>query len=420
MDHELPLAQFESMCSALVINHMTKNLSIALELEPDSDTESRHWWRWLAYGLFSHRARKHSILEHLALDSIIHLSVEDVDNFAAVLSSPYPEELLIGSPRGLIDERDGTLRKHAPIHWQFDEQGQHIEGSGTLMFLIPFVRTFSDDGESEWNNTMVLGCGRRQVQRKDLDFACNTGESDGTESRGITSLKIGFTTDSEVADGLPNLLATVGTPLKLLSLQGRRELLGDDFFLQSCPNVLELRLSGSVVKARIDFRDYRASNGDARLPLISCNWQDVSTLSQELMDPDNLLSKCLREVRIGLATKWLPGAVPRGYDASRCEADLNALLQMHAVNCSLELVDVIVPTMYASYATKFTRFHLQPIDRPLPLPVEVKIAFLSVLEHKKPVKVRRRRTHESFSLSPICKLDQLMLSKILSWRSHDS
>ncbi|KAG6964972.1 hypothetical protein JG688_00007454, partial [Phytophthora aleatoria] len=56
MDHELPLAQFESMCSALVINHMTKNLSIALELEPDSDTESRHWWRWLAYGLFSHRA----------------------------------------------------------------------------------------------------------------------------------------------------------------------------------------------------------------------------------------------------------------------------------------------------------------------------------------------------------------------------
>ncbi|KAG6964973.1 hypothetical protein JG688_00007455 [Phytophthora aleatoria] len=89
------------------------------------------------------------------------------------------------------------------------------------------------------------------------------------------------------------------------------------------------------------------------------------------MDPDNLLSKCLREVRIGLATKWLPGAVPRGYDASRCEADLNALLQMLAVNCSLELVDVVVPTI-----------------------------------------VRRRRTHESFSLSPICKLDQLMLSKI--------
>ncbi|KAG6956267.1 hypothetical protein JG687_00010701 [Phytophthora cactorum] len=239
---------------------------------------------------------------------------------------------------------------------------------------------------------MVPGCGRCQVQRKDLDFACNTGESDGAESRGMTSLKIGFTTDSEVADGLPNLLATVGTPLKLLSSRATRT--------PSCPNVLELRLSGSVVKARIDFQDYRASNGDARLPLLSCNWQGVSTLYQELMDPDNLLSKCLREVRIGLATKWFPGVVPRGYDASRCEADLNALLQMLAVNCSLELVDVIVPTMYVSYATKFTRLHLQPIDRPLPLPVEVKIAFLSVLEHKKPVKVGRRRTHESFSLNP--------------------
>ncbi|KAG6970176.1 hypothetical protein JG688_00004989, partial [Phytophthora aleatoria] len=112
-----------------------------------------------------------------------------------------------------------------------------------------------------------------------------------------------------------------------------------DLFLQSCPNLLELRLSGCVVEARIDFLDYRASHGDLKLPIISVNWQDVSTLSQELINPDSLLAKCLRQVRFCLVRPWLPGGVPFGYNASRYEADLNALLQMLEVNRILEQVD---------------------------------------------------------------------------------
>ncbi|ETK81248.1 hypothetical protein F441_13487 [Phytophthora nicotianae CJ01A1] len=96
------------MCSALVVNHMTKDLSIAVEVEPDNHLESVHWWKWLAYGLFSHRARKHSILEHLVLDSVGHLSVEDADNFATVLPSPHLEEILIDRAHGLVHERDGA------------------------------------------------------------------------------------------------------------------------------------------------------------------------------------------------------------------------------------------------------------------------------------------------------------------------
>ncbi|KAG2821024.1 hypothetical protein PC112_g11533 [Phytophthora cactorum] len=76
-------------------------------------------------------------------------------------------------------------------------------------------------------------------------------------------------------------ISTVGTLIEFLILQGRRELVGDDLFLESCPNLLELRLRGSVVEVRIDIRDYRASHDDVELPVVSCNWQDVSTLSQE-------------------------------------------------------------------------------------------------------------------------------------------
>ncbi|KAG6973482.1 hypothetical protein JG687_00000898 [Phytophthora cactorum] len=108
------------------------------------------------------------------------------------------------------------------------------------------VRTFSNDGESEWVNAITPGCGRCQVRRKDLTFSCD--KSEDTVPLGITSLKIRFTMESEVADGLPNLLATVGASLKRLTLQGRRELLGDDLFLESCPNLLDLRLSGLFIK----------------------------------------------------------------------------------------------------------------------------------------------------------------------------
>ncbi|KAG6973463.1 hypothetical protein JG687_00000897 [Phytophthora cactorum] len=80
------------------------------------------------------------------------------------------------------------------------------------------------------------------------------------------------------------------------------------------------------------------------------------------------------QVRIRLANKWLPGSVPYGYDTTRYEADLNALLQMLEVNRSLEYVDVIT------------------------------------------VEVGRKRNHKiSPSLSPICKLDRLMLSNIFAF-----
>ncbi|KAG6958552.1 hypothetical protein JG688_00010474, partial [Phytophthora aleatoria] len=53
------------------------------------------------------------------------------------------------------------------------------------------------------------------------------------------------------------------------------------------------------------------------------------------LNPDGFLTNHLRHVRIRLANKWLPGAVPYEYDSTRFEADLNALLEMLRVKRSL-------------------------------------------------------------------------------------
>ncbi|ETP02040.1 hypothetical protein F441_20801 [Phytophthora nicotianae CJ01A1] len=43
--YELCLSEIESMFSALVTNHTTKDLSMELIIQLNNDRESRHWWR---------------------------------------------------------------------------------------------------------------------------------------------------------------------------------------------------------------------------------------------------------------------------------------------------------------------------------------------------------------------------------------
>ncbi|OWZ19723.1 hypothetical protein PHMEG_0005976 [Phytophthora megakarya] len=151
-DSTLRSKEFEAMCSALVVNRTTKKLSMRLEMDAEDQTNSNQWWKWLAYGLFSKRARVCSSLETLSLMSICSLSEEDMSAFAAVLSSDHPEEELCGCPRGKMVEREATLKRDAPIRWQFNDRGQYRSGSELLRFATPvnFVRTFSDDGKSNW------------------------------------------------------------------------------------------------------------------------------------------------------------------------------------------------------------------------------------------------------------------------------
>lgn len=95
----------------MVLTQTTTDLTLLLEMDPYDSDQSVHWWRWLAYVLFSRRARSCSAITHLTLDSIGHLSMEDAVEFTAMLSSDHPEEKLACIPRGAVDERDATLRE---------------------------------------------------------------------------------------------------------------------------------------------------------------------------------------------------------------------------------------------------------------------------------------------------------------------
>lgn len=309
-DEVLGRSEFEAMCSAMVVAQTTKALTLLLEVDPVDQGVSGHWWKWLAYALFSRRVRSCSSITHLTLDSVGRLSTQDAEIFTAMLSLDHPEEALFSIPLGLVEECDAILRERAPIQWKFDDAGRTLGDYRPFECVSPIkhVRTFSDDGQSEWVNALVPGYGRCQVKRSDLTFDCDSSAVClGAE---ITSLSIRFTLDSEIVDGLPQLMAAVGSSLTSLSLDGPRELLGDALFLGCCPNLLELSLRGYMVETQLNFHEYQKSNNG--LPSIICNWHDVVPLSTALMEAENPLTRCLRQLRVSLASPYLNGAIPHG------------------------------------------------------------------------------------------------------------
>lgn len=99
-DPSLKTSEFEALCSAMAVSQTTKRLCLSLWLDPKDAISSTTKWKWLAYALFSKRARESSTLESLTLNSIGSMSIADMKAFIAMLTSEHPEEELFSLPRG--------------------------------------------------------------------------------------------------------------------------------------------------------------------------------------------------------------------------------------------------------------------------------------------------------------------------------
>ncbi|KAG7392727.1 hypothetical protein PHYBOEH_006298 [Phytophthora boehmeriae] len=155
--------EFAAMCSALVVNQMTRQLLLSFDESPEDPVESAFWWKWMAYALFSKRAHACSALTSLRL-LIGRMTSADIEALSAVLASSHPEEELCNRPRGKVEEKSAILRAGAPIRSEIDDSRQTAIASGVITLPSPIstVRTFSDDGKSEWVDAIISGYGRCQ------------------------------------------------------------------------------------------------------------------------------------------------------------------------------------------------------------------------------------------------------------------
>ncbi|KAK1942846.1 hypothetical protein P3T76_005483 [Phytophthora citrophthora] len=396
-------ADFVALASAMAVNQSVKKLELQLIPQSGAQISTRHWWTWLAYALFSKRAQA-SLLESVEITKIYSMPMADVEKFVDVLESDHPEEILFNDfPRGGLEDRFATLKSGAAIRWQFDFRGEPRSDCPTfsLSSSTPLVRTFLDDGASEWVYTLIPGYGQCQVQRENLEFH---GSGATSSSPRISELKVEFVNERHTSvDGFPLLLSAVGSSLRSLTLQALFIDIEISTILQRCPNLLELSLGGDVVDLQLilDSNDEPPSAFDQIL-----HWNTVAGLSRALSEGNSPFTSCVHCVRIRPANDWLTPA-RRPFDPAAFEIELNSLLDMLRVNTSLKVFEVIVPIRFGGYLEQFRKFHLQPTHHTLKLPLASKLAFISAIS--------RQEEHQRTQSKSLYQLDQDVMRRIFAF-----
>ncbi|OWZ21359.1 hypothetical protein PHMEG_0004098, partial [Phytophthora megakarya] len=123
-----------------------------------NEITSKQIWKWLAYALFSKRARVYSALESLKIRLFASglLIIANAEAFAAVATSECPEEELFDWPRGSIKVGEAGLKSGTLIRWRFEDNYL----VHTFDSKVPSVLTYSDDEMSEWVEVLVPGYGK--------------------------------------------------------------------------------------------------------------------------------------------------------------------------------------------------------------------------------------------------------------------
>lgn len=154
-ENEMGEWEFASVLSSVALNETTKNLWIQFY---SNEKIGLGTWKWLAYSIFSKRARG---VESLTIMDIDTMSVAEVEAFSSVLLSDHPEEIVADFSGDHGVERKATLKSGAQVRWDMDEEGQMRKGSRplTLPFEMHGVCTFADDGQTEWVIVVIRDLG---------------------------------------------------------------------------------------------------------------------------------------------------------------------------------------------------------------------------------------------------------------------
>ncbi|ETL47419.1 hypothetical protein F441_03458, partial [Phytophthora nicotianae CJ01A1] len=399
LHNDLALDPLETVAlfSAAVLNQTTQKLSVWVDLMSHDQPKTNFWWKWLAYGCFSKRARTHSALQSLDLGHVGSISVADVETFLAIVDSEYPEELLFDCPRGSVEGREAKLKDGAMV--QYDITANAQPRSVTFPSCRFLLHTFGDDGSSEWVNVIVPGFGRCRVRRTDLVLKPIRNASNKRPA--LTSLTLRLHA-AAISNGLPRFLAAIGSSLQYLTIENPGETVDPNLILRCCPNLRELTLNRGLMDVQFKFDSGVPSQAFSTLRL---DWENVAGLATTLSNTSNPLVKCVSQLRVRLPTSI--EADNREYELQLVRRSLETLMVMLNANKYLEYLEVSVPSEHQNYLPGFIRYHHEVIGHKLN--VEAKLALLSVLPDQRknankklctpsgPRRLMRDMDHETFS-----------------------
>ncbi|KAG7379590.1 hypothetical protein PHYPSEUDO_008435 [Phytophthora pseudosyringae] len=407
-DLALDPLEIEALFSAAVLNQTTQKLSVWVDMSREQQ-KSNNWWKWLAYGCFSKRARTHSALQSLDLSHVSSISVADVEMFLAIVDSEHPEELLFECPRGSVEGREATLKDGAMVQYDITDDAEPRSLTFTSCRFL--LHTFGDDGSSEWVNVIVPGFGRCRVRRSDLVF--QPVRAAEAKRPSLTSLTLRLY-EMAISNGLPRFLAAIGSSLRYLTIENPGDTVDPSVILRCCPNLRELTLNQGLVDVQFKFDAYRASS--QAISTLRLDWENVAALATTLSNTSNPLVKSVSQLRVRLTTSG--EADSREYDPLHVRQCLEALLAMLNANMYLVYLEVSVSSDHEEYLTSFRRHHHEVIGHQLNL--KSKLALLSVLpsQRKPPINPRKKLCTASGLRRLIWDIDQDALAQVFAFAAE--
>ncbi|KAL3659619.1 hypothetical protein V7S43_015295 [Phytophthora oleae] len=382
----LPNRGPEMVLSALAQTRTTNHLEFSL-IEDEWEVTGM-WWKWIAYACFSKRARTCLAVENLDLNWITEMQPSDMELFAAVVAAENPEEVLFESPPGVIEAREATLQSGCRFEWQISTEDDAHPRTLTFEEPVPFVWTFSDDGESDWLNAVVPG----------------------SNAKGVRSLEL-FFVDSADRTGLPRFLSAIAPTLRSLTIDKEYEQVDVSMVLQCCPLLEELVLCDELVDLRLNFSEFHATGQP--LPTLTLDWDNLPGTLAAFSDPGSILARCLRKLRILLFSNDPNDERFSG----RSGADVVALLELLKKNRTLQYLEGVTRPLNFQYEDEFRKFHLQPIAvQERPLSMECKTAFLSAFRSESSRRPKKAKSGEE--PSPLPSPDSFVVSNIFAFAAE--
>lgn len=420
-DTPAPMAR---ICSALAETRTADTFEMSFDEEVDIGAMGPTVWGYLAYGLYSKHARKHSSIRNLRL-ACAKLTSKDAVAFVAVVGLANPVKLLFASQQGSAppSERSRarwTISRGTTVTLQEMNtigEFQRESTSWELATDVTGVQALSDgDEEDERASAIVLvpGFGVCKVTRdalRPVEDGCVMPANGGIIGLDLDDLQL-----PDDGEPLYRLLGLVGSSLMRLRL---RLVVDEDFeldiacVLRSCPYLKTLIVVGTEVDAAAFVDAFR--EGNARIEELLCRFDDVACIIEELSDKTSPLTRSLKRVVYYFSKYW----------SHTAEWHIRGVLSMLEANSVLGYVEVVVPLdVWQQYAMSMQQRHNVPLPVAQgPLPLQFRLAFLSVFVASR-VRFERdakRAKHVTLSVSPVLAtfpVDQHMMSIIFEFAAE--
>lgn len=282
---------FNAFCAALAVTQSCQSIHV-FKLDDDNDYTRATAWRWLAYALFSKRARACSSVRKIKLTKA-HLSSEDAEAMAQMIIRDSHEHELISSETltsvAVPDEAEYHVDENAVV--QIYDRVSFMLGSSESFQIgrtcgIKLVG--ADDGASEWVDAIAPGIGWCKIQRTSL-VRCH--------SRAVHDRQNPLQLKMQMAgswSGVPRLLELVGSSLQTLrlTLLMDSKVLDISWILSSCPILEELTVQHELVSAEAFVKS--CNEHKSRLRRLQIGFDDYKIVANVLKDDSHHLTKHLQ------------------------------------------------------------------------------------------------------------------------------